>query len=155
MRVAIGWQQSPAAFALAFLATILCARAEPQYTILKSFGFADQTGTNLERDGVSPNYLFEASDGVLYGTTESGGSSDGGTVFGINKDGSNYSVLGSSQVPRPSHTGWWKPAMGSCMVLPAEAEASLEARFSDWIPPEPSLRSCSVLTAPMDRPHKR
>ena len=33
------------------------------------------------------------SDGVLYGTTESGGSSDHGTVFKVNTDGSGYTLL--------------------------------------------------------------
>src|SRR5207245_1073680 len=37
--------------------------------------------------------LIEASDGRLYGTTFSGGSSNLGTVFAINKDGGGYSVL--------------------------------------------------------------
>src|SRR5436190_3911049 len=37
--------------------------------------------------------LFEASDGVLYGTSFSGGNYEGGTVFKINKDGRGYAVV--------------------------------------------------------------
>jgi uncharacterized repeat protein (TIGR03803 family) len=37
--------------------------------------------------------LIEGSDGALYGTTGSGGTNAGGTVFKINKDGNGYAVL--------------------------------------------------------------
>lgn len=39
--------------------------------------------------------LIEASDGALYGTTSAGGSVDAGTVFKLNKDGRDYTVLHS------------------------------------------------------------
>jgi uncharacterized repeat protein (TIGR03803 family) len=60
------------------------------YTVLHSFG---QGGHILG------GTLIEGSDGVLYGTTLGGGThtdqwgNGGGTVFKLNKDGSNYSVL--------------------------------------------------------------
>ncbi len=57
--------------------------------VLHHFG----AGTN---DGSSPTAaLLEGKDGVLYGTTSSGGGGyyPGGTVFKLNKDGSDYAVL--------------------------------------------------------------
>jgi uncharacterized repeat protein (TIGR03803 family) len=58
-----------------------------QLQILKAFGNPDQTG----QSPYSP--LTEGSDGVLYGTTYTGGLGNSGTVFAINKDGSNYKIL--------------------------------------------------------------
>ena len=47
-------------------------------------------GTN----GATPRAeLLQASDGWLYGTTEKGGTSDGGTVFRIQPDGHGFTVL--------------------------------------------------------------
>ena len=37
--------------------------------------------------------LVEASNGALYGTTSAGGISNRGTIFKINKDGSDYQIL--------------------------------------------------------------
>lgn len=62
-------------------------------------------GLSNQGDGEEPVGLVQASDGTLYGTTRSGGSRGGvldlagmapfgnGTVFRINKDGSDYAVL--------------------------------------------------------------
>jgi uncharacterized repeat protein (TIGR03803 family) len=55
--------------------------------VIHSFGGTDG---RLPHDGV-----IEASDGVLYGTTQWGGSSDGGTAFRLNEDGGEFSVLKS------------------------------------------------------------
>ena len=45
-------------------------------------------------DGKNPQAgLIEASDGALYGTTYFSDSTNRGTIFKINKDGSGYSVL--------------------------------------------------------------
>lgn len=56
------------------------------YQILKGFG----TGT----DGNNPvAALIEGLDGALYGTNYFGGSFNGGTIFKLNKDGSNFTVL--------------------------------------------------------------
>jgi uncharacterized repeat protein (TIGR03803 family) len=47
-------------------------------------------------DGSHPQGgMVAASDGLLYGTTYSGGASNMGTLFGLNKDGSGYLVLRS------------------------------------------------------------
>lgn len=59
------------------------------YAILHQFG-------NPEMDGAGPvASVVEASDGSLYGTTESGGSHGVGTVFRLEEDGSGYTVLHS------------------------------------------------------------
>ncbi len=58
------------------------------YAVLHSFG-------TLSGEGRAPNGLVEGRDGALYGTTQYGGSNDGGTVFKLNKDGSGSKVLRS------------------------------------------------------------
>jgi uncharacterized repeat protein (TIGR03803 family) len=56
------------------------------YTVLRRF--------QSQADGSTPlGGLLEASDGRLYGTTSVGGSNNAGTVFGMNKDGSSFTVL--------------------------------------------------------------
>src|SRR5207244_2936536 len=51
-------------------------------------------GGKGESDGSFPDAgLAETSEGVLYGTTESGGFDDYGVLFRINKDGSDYKIL--------------------------------------------------------------
>jgi uncharacterized repeat protein (TIGR03803 family) len=54
------------------------------YAVLKHF---------TRSDGAHPAADLTLSDGVLYGTTSSGGSSDVGTVFKVNTDGTGYTVL--------------------------------------------------------------
>src|SRR5207247_4481926 len=50
--------------------------------------------TGAAGDASSPAAgLFEADDGALYGTTWYGGSTWNGTVFRVNRDGSNYAVV--------------------------------------------------------------
>jgi uncharacterized repeat protein (TIGR03803 family) len=45
-------------------------------------------------DAVKPYpRLFESSDGVIYGTSWNGGSADQGTVFRMNRDGSDYRFI--------------------------------------------------------------
>ena len=56
------------------------------YTNLYSF-------TSGEASGANPNGSLTLVGSMLYGTTKSGGSSDKGTVFGINLDGSGYTNL--------------------------------------------------------------
>ncbi|MFO1513743.1 MAG: choice-of-anchor tandem repeat GloVer-containing protein [Verrucomicrobiota bacterium] len=58
------------------------------YTVLKFFSDRLTTGANPK----SP--LLEGSDGMLYGTTYSGGTTnEAGSVFRINKDGSGFEQL--------------------------------------------------------------
>jgi uncharacterized repeat protein (TIGR03803 family) len=57
------------------------------FTVLYNF-------TGVSGDGAAPRgKLIEGSDGALYGTTFSGGVSGYGTIFTLNKNGSDYSVL--------------------------------------------------------------
>ena len=59
------------------------------YAVLRSF-------TSTGEDGSRPNGLMEGSDGVLYGTTEFGGTYPyewGGSIFKLNKNGSGYGLL--------------------------------------------------------------
>jgi uncharacterized repeat protein (TIGR03803 family) len=59
------------------------------YAVLHSF-------PTVPSDGRMPrSALVEGPDGLLYGTTQNGGSGDYGTVFRLNKDGSGYRVLHS------------------------------------------------------------
>jgi len=60
------------------------------FTVLHSFGFDFTEGTKPAAG------LLEGSDGKLYGTSSGGGNAignGGGTVFSLNKDGSNFTAL--------------------------------------------------------------
>jgi uncharacterized repeat protein (TIGR03803 family) len=48
---------------------------------------------NANYDGANPEYGLTLSGNILYGTTSEGGSFGGGTVFRINSDGSDFTVL--------------------------------------------------------------
>ncbi len=55
------------------------------YAVLKNFSGPD---------GYAPQAaLLQGRDGLLYGTTQSGGAGGGGTVFTLNLDGSGFAVL--------------------------------------------------------------
>jgi uncharacterized repeat protein (TIGR03803 family) len=56
------------------------------YRVLHSFARASN-------DGIGPRADLALSGATLYGTTNEGGTSDVGTIFSINTDGSNYRVL--------------------------------------------------------------
>lgn len=45
------------------------------------------------------------SDGVLYGTTSAGGTNNGGTVFKLNTNGADYSMLHQFSGPQPPYDG--------------------------------------------------
>jgi uncharacterized repeat protein (TIGR03803 family) len=60
------------------------------YSILSGFNFG---GGEAPRQPIGG--LIEGLDGALYGTTELGGSSNNGTIFRINKDGTGTTVLKS------------------------------------------------------------
>jgi len=64
------------------------------YTVLHTFSRTGSDGTNPGTGWDSSAGLVEGSDGMLYGTTLSGGGpNDAGTVFKLNKDGGGYTVL--------------------------------------------------------------
>jgi uncharacterized repeat protein (TIGR03803 family) len=56
------------------------------FSVLENFDYST-TG------GYPYSGLVQRTDGVLYGTTNSGGSSGAGTAFGLNPNGSGFSVL--------------------------------------------------------------
>jgi uncharacterized repeat protein (TIGR03803 family) len=59
------------------------------YMVLHNFG-------SIPEDGEYPTAaLTEGSDGILYGVAPRGGTANGGAVFKLNKDGSDYRVLRS------------------------------------------------------------
>ncbi len=59
-------------------------------------GYVDIHSFGSAGDGSTPfSSLIQTSDGSLYGTTNQGGASGNGTVFKLNSDGTNYSVLHS------------------------------------------------------------
>src|SRR5262249_6616571 len=63
------------------------AKDGSQFSVLHAFSFS-------ATDGRQPNgVLLEGADGALYGTTMYGGIADQGTVFRIDKDGIDFSVL--------------------------------------------------------------
>ena len=56
------------------------------------------TGTNLHNfgfvpDGYSPDGITKASNGLLYGIAQGGGTAGGGTLFKMNTDGSSFAVI--------------------------------------------------------------
>ncbi len=63
------------------------ATAQTLPQVVKAFGVSEQSGTG------SRAALIEGDDGALYGTTEYGGIYDGGTVFKMAANGTNYTVL--------------------------------------------------------------
>lgn len=57
-----------------------------QYNVIRSL--------SLSTDGGRPNgKLIQATDGYLYGTTYTGGSGGGGTIFRMNTSGTEYTVI--------------------------------------------------------------
>lgn len=78
------------AITLAFWVTVLCsAQSQTNYQRIVSIGPSQQSGS------FPRGQLSEGTDGLLYGTTYAGGSSNLGTVFKVHKDGSGFSVLHS------------------------------------------------------------
>ena len=58
-------------------------------------GYMTLHGFTNTPDGFGPRSELVLSGGTIFGTTESGGSSGGGTVFGLNTNGSGYTILHS------------------------------------------------------------
>ena len=62
------------------------------FIVLKNFSFSSS-------DGYDPEAALTLSGNTLYGTTYSGGSSNTGTVFKVNTDGTGYAVLKNFSTP--------------------------------------------------------
>lgn len=60
------------------------------FTVLHYFG--DETNDGL---GPAGGLIEDRQNGMLYGTTQYGGSYNGGTIFRLNPDGSDYGVIRS------------------------------------------------------------
>ena len=76
---------------IAALASVLAGQVTAQtFTTLHSFT-ADPFHTNS--DGVVPQAGLILSGNTLYGTATDGGSSDNGTVFKVNIDGTGFAIL--------------------------------------------------------------
>src|ERR1041385_6331590 len=70
-----------------FQASVVIASAE-NYTVLRSFGVLTNIG------GFNPRSpLIEGPDGMLYGTTYTGESIVTGTIFKVDTNGANFTVL--------------------------------------------------------------
>lgn len=54
---------------------------------------ASSSGASSLAEGMTPNFLTLGQDGLLYGTAAHGGSSEDGTLFRVNLDGSAFTVL--------------------------------------------------------------
>ena len=66
------------------------------YTLLKTFGNTytnSYLGITTNNDGAFPNDHLIVNGGIIYGTTLKGGQNGRGTIFKINTDGTNYTVL--------------------------------------------------------------
>ncbi|MBI5381124.1 MAG: putative Ig domain-containing protein [Opitutae bacterium] len=70
------------------------------YTILKKFAGSPNEGA------LPVGKLLQGSDGALYGTTETGGRLQGGTVFKINRDGTGFAVLRSLDYSSEGSQPW-------------------------------------------------
>jgi uncharacterized repeat protein (TIGR03803 family) len=73
----------PFRFMMALLSLGTCATAQTLTTLVNFNG----------GDGASPQAGLAASGGTLYGTTYAGGSSNAGTVFAINANGSSFTSV--------------------------------------------------------------
>ena len=57
------------------------------------YNFTAYTLTSINNDGANPNQALLLLSNTLYGTAYNGGTSDGGTVFKLNTDGSGFTNL--------------------------------------------------------------
>jgi uncharacterized repeat protein (TIGR03803 family) len=77
------------------------------FTILHSFtAVHPYPGPYTNSDGVNPSADLVLSGNTLYGTCYRGGTSDAGTVFALNTDGTGFAVLHSFTAlsPSPAYT---------------------------------------------------
>lgn len=81
------------------------------YTVLHQFNAA-------AGEGVAANGLVMGPDQLIYGTTQAGGANNAGTVFRIDQNGNNFSVLHSfSQTGGDGLTPWSPAVFGADGML--------------------------------------
>jgi uncharacterized repeat protein (TIGR03803 family) len=102
---------------------------DTNYTVLKQFGANRDPGTNSDGATPFPSLIF--SQGTLYGTTEYGGSTGGGTLFSID--------IAPRLVPGFSPNGFAFTVTGYPNVH-VVIEAADDLGSSSWVP----LRTNSV-----------
>ncbi len=84
---------------------MLAGRVSGQtFTVLHSFTFSD---------GAYPQAGLMLSGNTLYGTAQYGGSSGGGTVFGVNIDGSGFTNLHSFTATSTNSSGAYTNSDGA------------------------------------------
>lgn len=89
------------------------------FSVLHSFAVAHESNPldwgYTNRDGRAPFSGLVLSRNVLYGTTYSGGKEGSGTIFRLNTDGSNFSVLHHfARGVLGKHPRWFTNADGAC-----------------------------------------
>jgi uncharacterized repeat protein (TIGR03803 family) len=62
------------------------------FTVLKSFTALDKS-TYTNTDGANPAAALIVSNGVLYGTTQNGGTAEYGTIFRMNTNGTGFTTI--------------------------------------------------------------
>ena len=75
------------------IACVLFASRCPAQSVKTLYSFTALNNFGTNRDGVIPTSQLVYSAGRLYGTTDRGGVLGGGTAFGIDIDGTGFSVL--------------------------------------------------------------
>lgn len=70
--------------------TVFSYTAQGKFTVL--YNFQPGPGNNYP-NGTSPDSLIEGPDGKLYGATSGGGSTNGGVLFRINRNGTDFTIL--------------------------------------------------------------
>jgi uncharacterized repeat protein (TIGR03803 family) len=84
---------------VAALGWLMAGRVAAQtFTVLHSFTAGDP-GTGTNQDGAQPFSQLVLSASTLYGTAQSGGSTDDGTVFALKTDGTGFTTLHSFTQP--------------------------------------------------------
>jgi len=99
-RSALAWILKTVWLSLGASLIATTAHAATHYQRLKSFGFPESGGKYPDAP------VLQASDGVLYGMTSSGGASNFGTIFRVGSDGTSFSVLHSFSKDMLSHQLW-------------------------------------------------
>jgi uncharacterized repeat protein (TIGR03803 family) len=89
------------------------------YSVLHSFAVAHESSPvdwgYTNSDGRAPMSALVCSGNVLFGTTYSGGKNASGTVFRVNTDGTDFSVLHHfARGALGKHPRWFTNADGAC-----------------------------------------